>query len=104
MRQFCIGLVIAFSCAPAFASGHGPVFGFATPVNSQGETSFDFGAFARNARSGSQTELRTMLGYGVTPHVQVSLVLPAVPQPLRSAADGDTGAMTAVPAERAETT
>jgi hypothetical protein len=31
-------------------------------------------------------------------------VLPAVPQPLRSAADGDTGEMTAPPAERAKTT
>jgi hypothetical protein len=40
--------------AEAFASGHGPVFGFATPVNSQGEWSFDAGMFGRNATFGSQ--------------------------------------------------
>src|SRR5437016_10344241 len=81
MRHFCIGLVISLSCcAPALASGHGPVFAFATPVNSQGETSFDFGACGRNAAFGSQTTLRTMVSYGITPQVQVSTVLPALPQ------------------------
>ncbi len=64
----------------AFASGHGPVFGFATPVNSQGEWSFDFGLFGRNAAVGSQLTARSMLAYGVTPQVQLSIVPPALIQ------------------------
>ena len=32
----------------AVASGHGPVFGLATPTNSQGEWSFDAGLFGRS--------------------------------------------------------
>ena len=72
-------LALAFAL-PAYGSGHGPVFGFATPVNSQGETSFDFGLYARNAQDGSQTGLRSMVSYGLTPHLQVSLVAPGLPQ------------------------
>lgn len=64
----------------AHASGHGPVFGFATPVNSEGETSFDLGVYARNAAFGSQTEIKSMLSYGITPQVQVSVVAPALVQ------------------------
>src|SRR5437763_916330 len=64
----------------AFASGHGPVFGFATPVNSQGEWSFDVGMFGRNASAGSQLPAKSMLSYGITPQVQFSLVAPALIQ------------------------
>lgn len=60
------------------ASGHGPVFGFATPVNSQGETSFDFGLFGRDADFGSQLAFKSMVSYGITPHLQLSLVAPAL--------------------------
>jgi hypothetical protein len=73
-------LLLVAAVAPAYGSGHGPVFGFATPVNSQGETSFDFGAFARNGTLGSQTMLRSMVSYGITPHLQLSVVAPAVVQ------------------------
>ena len=66
--------------AEAFASGHGPVFGFATPVNSQGEWSFDAGMFGRNATFGSQLTARTMASYGFTPHLQFSLIAPALAQ------------------------
>jgi hypothetical protein len=34
------------------ASDHGPVFGYATPVNSQYEWSFDTGLFGRTDRIG----------------------------------------------------
>jgi hypothetical protein len=62
----------------AFASGHGPVFGLATPTNSQGEWSFDAGLFGRNASSGSQASIRGLIGYGFTPHLTLSFTLPAV--------------------------
>jgi hypothetical protein len=82
MRLRCLAMIaIAMSFAmAAHASGHGPVFGFATPVNSQGETSFDFGVYSRYATFGSQTNLKSMVSYGLTPQLQVSFVAPALVQ------------------------
>jgi hypothetical protein len=63
---------------PAFASDHGPVFGYATPVNSQGEVSCDVGLFGRNGTLGTQFSTGTGCGYGITPHVTVSVFLPVM--------------------------
>jgi hypothetical protein len=62
----------------AVAAGHGPVFGLATPTNSQGEWSFDEGIFGRSASLGSQASVRELVAYGFTPHVTLSFTLPAV--------------------------
>jgi hypothetical protein len=62
----------------AVAAGHGPVFGLATPTNSQGEWSFDEGIFGRSTSLGSQASLRELLAYGFTPHLTLSFTLPAV--------------------------
>ena len=62
----------------AHAASHGPVFGLATPTNSQGEWSLDFGAFGRTAATGSQVSLRELIGYGFTPHLTLSFTLPGV--------------------------
>jgi len=62
----------------AAAAGHGPVFGLATPTNSQGEWSFDEGIFGRNTSLGSQASVRSLIAYGFTPHLTLSLTLPAV--------------------------
>ena len=62
----------------ASASAHGPVFGLATPTNSQGEWSFDAGIFGRNTALGSQASVRELLAYGITPHLTLSFTLPAV--------------------------
>jgi hypothetical protein len=79
--RVCLAVIVGAMCAlPASGSGHGPVFGFATPVNSKGETSFDFGVYSRNAAFGSQTELKSMVSYGITPHLQLSLVGPGLAQ------------------------
>lgn len=80
MRLFLTLSLLLAGWLPAHGSGHGPVFGFATPVNSQGETSFDLGVYARAAATGSQTAIRSMVSYGITPHLQVSAVLPALAQ------------------------
>jgi hypothetical protein len=61
----------------AFASDHGPVFGYATPVNSQGEVSCDTGIFGRNGTLGTQFSTGTGCGYGVTPHITINAFLPA---------------------------
>jgi hypothetical protein len=61
----------------AFATDHGPVFGYATPVNSQGEVSCDTGIFGRNGTRGTQFSTGTGCGYGVTPHFTINAFLPA---------------------------
>lgn len=61
----------------AMAADHGPVFGYATPVNSQGEFSFDTGVFGRNGSHRTQFSTGSLVGYGITPHLTVSAFLPA---------------------------
>jgi hypothetical protein len=65
-------LVLAGALAlPAFANAadHGPVFGYATPVNSQREISFDTGIFGRHGSAGTQLSTGSGFGYGITPHL-----------------------------------
>src|SRR5215475_4448607 len=72
-------LLCGFGFAPfALADGHGPVFGLATPTNSQGEWSFDAGIFGRNTSIGSQASIRGLIAYGFTLHLTLSFTLPAV--------------------------
>src|SRR5947199_7136181 len=73
-----------FSATLAFASGHAPVFGYATPTNSQGEWSVDLGVTGRSSEAGSDTSMRAMLSYGFTPHLMLSVSAPVT---LTSAAD-----------------
>lgn len=76
-RALVLLVALAFSDY-ANAANHGPLFGLATPTNSQGEWSFDEGIFGRTTRLGSQASFRQLLGYGVTPHVTLSFTLPVV--------------------------
>jgi hypothetical protein len=64
--------------ALAIAAAHGPLFGLATPTNSQGEWSFDEGIFGRNTSFGTQASIRGLVAYGFTPHLTLSFTLPAV--------------------------
>ncbi len=69
----------AMLCGLAGAQGgHGPVFGYATPTNSQGEWSFDAGVLGRNASDTTQVTLRSMVGYGFTPHLTMWVVAPVI--------------------------
>jgi hypothetical protein len=77
------GLVFVLALAlllpmTAMAAAHGPVFGLATPTNSQGEWSFDVGTFGRAGALGSQVSVRGLAAYGFTPHLTVSFTLPGV--------------------------
>ena len=75
------GMIVLVALALPFyakASGHGPVFGLATPTNSQGEWSFDQGVFDRATSLGSQASIRELVGYGFTPHLTLSFTLPVV--------------------------
>jgi hypothetical protein len=62
---------------PAVASGHGPVFGAATPTLGRGGWSIDQ---AWTLRAGNEDErqqmLKTMLSFGITENLQVSGSLP----------------------------
>jgi len=76
-RAFTLLVLLALPLE-AIASGHGPIFGLATPTNSQGEWSFDQGVFGRSTSVGSQASISELVGYGFTPHLTLSFTLPAV--------------------------
>lgn len=76
--KYLLFLACAFALpAIAMAADHGPVFSYATPVNSQGELSFDSGIFGRSGSLGTQLSTGPGFGYGVTPHLTVNAFLPA---------------------------
>jgi hypothetical protein len=60
----------------AYGSGHGPVFGMATPTNIKGGWSFDYGLMGRAGIGTNDAMVRGMLGYGITEDVQVSVSVP----------------------------
>jgi hypothetical protein len=73
-----IGVLATVVFAPALqASGHGPVFGLATPTNPRGGFSFDTGIMGR-AGDGSGTMFRGTLGYGLTENLKISISAPLI--------------------------
>jgi hypothetical protein len=78
MKRAVVLLVVLGLPLLAAAAAHGPVFGLATPTNSQGEWSFDEGIFGRNTPFGTQASVRELIAYGFTPHLTLSLTLPTV--------------------------
>src|SRR3954462_4913171 len=76
-RRSAFLLFSILSAGAAYASGYGPLFGYATPTNSKGEWSFDQGLFSRIG-GGSQTSLRTLVGYGFTPHLMLDVSAPGI--------------------------
>src|SRR3954463_2420275 len=77
MKVALVLVVVGLSLS-AVAAEHGPVFGLATPTNSQGEWSFDEGVFGRATSLGSQASVRELVAYGFTPHLTLSLTLPII--------------------------
>ncbi len=77
MKHFAILACLLALSAPAWASDHGPVFGYATPVNSQYEMSFDSGLFGRYGSHGTQFSTGSQIGYGLTPHLTLNAFVPA---------------------------
>jgi hypothetical protein len=82
MKAKLIGVAIAAIIAgreTSYASGHGPVFGAATPTLGRGGWSVDQ---AWTLRSGNEDErqqmLKTMLSFGLTENLQLSGSLPLV--------------------------
>ena len=82
MRKRSIPFILAAVgaiVAPGFvyASGHGPVFGLATPTNPRGGFSFDTSLMGRYGDGGG-TMFRATLGYGVTENFKISVSAPGL--------------------------
>src|SRR5436190_15708019 len=60
------------------ASGHGPVFGLATPTNPKGGFSADLSIMGRTGEGRNGSMLRGSLGYGVTENLKLSISAPVV--------------------------
>lgn len=76
-------LAVAIACvsrvdAPLEASGHGPVFGMATPTNGARGWAVDFGAMGRVGEPDNASAIRTMLTFGITEDLQISASMPVV--------------------------
>lgn len=72
-------LLLAFAVIPsaAGATGHGPVYGIATPTLGKGAWSLDLGLMGRSVAGGrTSAMLRPLISYGITEDLQASLSLP----------------------------
>src|SRR4051794_30670786 len=70
-------ICLSLCASAAWASGHGPVFGLATPTNPKGGWSFD-SSFMERGGDGYGASMRASLGYGVTEDLKVVVSAPAV--------------------------
>jgi hypothetical protein len=73
-----LSILFLFCPAAALAQGHGPVFGYATPTNSQLEYSFDAGLIARTTTGGAELAARGIITYGFTSFLQIAVTTPAL--------------------------
>jgi len=73
----CLTLVAIVTPQDILASGHGPVFGLATPTNPRGGFSLDTSLMGRYGDGGG-TMFRATLGYGITENLKVSISAPIV--------------------------
>jgi hypothetical protein len=88
-------LVVALSTNTLHASGHGPVFGGATPTLGKGAWSFDQAWMGQVMKGSTKQEqlLRSMISLGITEKVQISA---SVPIPLGASAMMPSGRMMAM--------
>ena len=77
LRLLLCGIGALLLSRPVSASGHGPVFGGATPTLGKGGWSFDQAWMGSHARNGEDDQvLRSMIGFGLTKDLQVTVSLP----------------------------
>jgi hypothetical protein len=77
-KRFLFTAVLLLAAERARASGHGPVFGLATPTNPKGGFSVDLTMMGRTGEGRNGAMLRGALGYGITENLKVSLSAPVV--------------------------
>ena len=68
---------VTASGSSLIASGHGPVFGMATPTNGAGGWAIDFGAMGRVGEPDNASAIRTMLTYGINEDLQIATSVPS---------------------------
>lgn len=72
-----LALLLSFVVSTsAFATGHGPVFGLATPTLGKRAFSLDVAVMDRLVGGKSSAMLRPLVSYGITEDVQTSISLP----------------------------
>ena len=78
LRSVTVGMLLLTSASHALhASGHGPVFGAATPTLGKGGWSFDQAWMGQVMdRSDTSALLRSMISFGITEKLQISTSLP----------------------------
>ena len=83
MRALLVAAVLGLCPTIAQASGHGPLFGGATPTLGKGGWQLDQAWMGRQGEVGAADEqlLRTMISFGITEDLQISA---SVPIPLQS--------------------
>jgi hypothetical protein len=91
-RKFIAIALFLVSGTALRASGHGPVFGGATPTLGKGGWQFDQAWMDRSTSEPDEQTLRTMISFGITERVQIST---SVPIPLRTSGQAPMGRMTA---------
>ncbi len=77
-KSFGLSIVLAAVTGTAAGSGHGPVFGLATPTNGKGAWTLDLGTMTRIGSDADGVMSRAMLSYGVTEDLQFSLTTPYI--------------------------
>ena len=82
----------ALSSSTVNASGHGPVFGGATPTLGKGGWQFDQAWMGRSSGDTTEQVLRSMITFGITERVQIST---SIPIPLTTGTQPPMGRMTA---------
>ena len=92
VRPVIAAALFVVSGATLGASGHGPVFGGATPTLGRGGWQFDQAWMGRSIGDGSEHTLRSMISFGITERLQIST---SVPIPLATTGQPPSGRMTA---------
>lgn len=77
-RFILMAVLLVLLAIRAKASGHGPVFGLATPTNPKGGFSVDLTMMGRTGQGRNGAMVRGALGYGITENLKVSLSAPVV--------------------------
>lgn len=88
MKRLALSCALLLMIQLADASGHGPVFGLATPTLGKGHASFDAALMTSRQSAGNSLMLKYLWGYGITEDLQISLSthspIENVPFPTRS--------------------
>jgi len=96
IRASAIGVLLLMSASGSlYASGHGPVFGAATPTLGKGGWSFDQAWMGQVMGGPADTSalLRSMISFGITEKIQIS---GSVPVPLTETNAMPSGRMMAM--------